>query len=123
MKNRSRSFTSTMIIAVLSAWGTGACAGSQRLACALTDIEEKPRSENRPVVVDFDEQAKTLRAEAAGHVYTFGKVLISNVTINGQAETVSLGIDRSSLGIVWQKYDAGEVHTEFGACQRAKLSE
>jgi len=120
MKNRTRRFTARVILAVLSPWSTAACADTQRLACVLTDTEANPDSESRPIVVDFDEETKSLKAEDAGHVYTFGKVSISNVTISGQAEHVSLGIDRSSLGIVWQRYEASKVRTEFGNCQRAK---
>ena len=119
MKNCDRPLIVTMIIA-LFAYGSEPCAGSQRLACALRDTEAKSRSENRPIVVDFDEEAKTLSAENDGHIYKFEKVSISNVTMNGQAEDVSLGIDRSSLGIVWQQYGADDIHTEFGACQRVK---
>jgi len=57
-----------------------------------------------------------LTAEEGSRVYSFMKVSISNVAINGQAEGVSLGIDRSSLGIVWQQYEADKVRTEYGHC-------
>jgi len=41
------------------------------------------------------------------------------VSINGLDDTVSLGIDRSSFGIVWQQYGADKLTTEFGHCPPA----
>ena len=64
----------------------------------------------------FDEDAKTLTAEESGRSYSFTKVSISNVSINGQDDSVSLGIDRSSFGVVWQQYGADKVRTEYGQC-------
>jgi hypothetical protein len=104
------------IIVLALALGAEASATPQRLDCVLTDSETKPQSENRPVVVVFDEDKRTVTAEEGSHMYSFVKVSISNVSINGQADGVSLGIDRSSLGIVWQQYDADKVRTEYGRC-------
>ena len=105
------------IIVLAIALGTDASATPQRLDCVLTDTETKPKSENRPVVVVFDEDKRTLAAEETDHMYSFVKVSISNVSINGQADGISLGIDRSSLGIVWQQYDTDKAHIEFGHCR------
>ncbi|HKH81116.1 MAG TPA: hypothetical protein VKA03_05835 [Methylovirgula sp.] len=82
----------------------------------MTDTETKPGSESRPIVVVFDEDKKTLTAEEGGHSYSFSKVSISNVSVTGAADSISLGIDRSSLGIVWQQYGADKVDTEYGHC-------
>jgi len=98
------------------AWVSDAIAAPKQLDCVLTDTEAQPGSEDRPVAIMFDEENKTLIAEEGGHHYSFSKVSISNVTINGQADSISLGIDRSSLGIVWQQYEADKVHTEYGHC-------
>jgi hypothetical protein len=82
-----------------------------------TDTAAKPQSENRSIVVVFDEDTGLLTAEESNHIHRFGRVSISSATINGQADAISLGIDRSSLGIVWQRYDAGKVLTEYGRCR------
>lgn len=97
----------------------GAYAAPTRLDCVLTDTEAQPGSESRPISVVFDETSKTLTAEDGGQSYSFTKVSISNVAINGQADSISLGIDRSSLGIVWQQYGADKVRTEYGRCHLA----
>lgn len=103
-----------------SAWAGGAIAAPRQLDCVLTDTEAQPGSESRPVAVTFDDENKTLTAEEGGRHYVFGKVMISSVTINGRTDNVSLGIDRSSLGIVWQQYEAGKVRTEYGHCRPAR---
>ena len=100
-------------------WSTSASAAPQRLDCVLTDTEAKPGSENRPLAITFDDDKKTLTAEEGDHSYSFTKVSISEVSVNGHADDVSLGIDRSSLGMVWQKYAADKVHTEYGRCHPA----
>ena len=64
----------------------------------------------------FDEDVRTVTAEAGGQTDSLEKVSISNISINGAADNVSLGIDRSSFGIVWQQYGADKVSTEYGQC-------
>jgi len=96
-----------------------ACAAPRQLNCVLTDTEAHPRSENRPITVVFDDAAKTLTAKDGDRTYTFSKVSISNVTISGLDDNVSVGIDRSSFGIVWQQYAANRVTTEYGRCRPA----
>lgn len=98
------------------AWVGGATAAPQQLDCVLTDTEARPGSESRPIGIVFDEDKKTLTAEAGDRRYSFTKVTITYISISGQADDVSLGIDRSSLGIVWQQYGADKVHTEYGHC-------
>ena len=88
----------------------------QQLDCVLTDTEAKPGSESRPIVIVFDEDAKTLTAKEGDHSYSFSKISISQVSINGLDDNVSLGIDRSALGIVWQQYETDQVRTEYGKC-------
>lgn len=82
----------------------------------LTNVGE-PFSQNQPITVTFDDNAKTLQAEESGQNFSFGNVSISNVAISGDAGAVSLGIDRSSLGMVWQRYQPDQVITEFGQCR------
>ena len=123
MRIREVHATAAIIVGVLMtvlAWTAAASAAPQQLDCVLTDTEAKPGSENRPIVVVFDEDGKTLTAEEGGRSYSFTKVSISNVSINGDDDSVSLGIDRSSFGIVWQQYGADKVSTEFGQCHSAQ---
>jgi hypothetical protein len=101
-------------------WIADARAAPTRLDCTLTDTDTKPASESRPIGVVFDEVNKTLTAEDGSHSYSFTKVSISNVSINGLADDISLGIDRSSLGIVWQQYGTDKVRTEYGHCHVAR---
>ena len=116
---RIRNIHAAMIggaLAMVLVWTTAAFAVPQRLDCVLTDKEASPASENRPIVVVFDEDAKTLTAKDGANSYSFSKVSISNVSINGAVDSVSLGIDRSSFGIVWQQYGTDKVSTEYGQC-------
>ena len=107
-------------LAMVLAWTAVASAVPQRLDCVLTDKEASPASENRPVAIMFDEDAKTVTAEADGQTYSLEKVSISEVSINGTADSISLGIDRSSFGIVWQQYGADKVSAEYGQCHPAQ---
>ena len=110
-----------MAVVVLTvAWGADGFAAPRRLECVLTDTSAKPQSESRPIVVVFDEDTGLLTAGESNHIHRFGKVSISSATMNGQTDAISLGIDRSSLGIVWQQYDAGKVRTEYGHCQESQ---
>jgi len=103
------------VLTVLAANGR-ALAAPQQLDCILTDTKAKPGSENRPVAVIFDEDAKTLTAKAGDRSYSFAKVIMTYIAISGQTDDASVGVDRSALGIVWQQYAAGTVTTEFGHC-------
>jgi hypothetical protein len=104
-------------LTMIFAWSADASATPRQLDCVLTDTETKPASESRPIVIIFDEDKKTLTAEEAGHSYSFSEVSISNVSVTAEADSISLGIDRSSFGIVWQQYGADKVVTEFGHCR------
>jgi hypothetical protein len=118
MKTQVRSPTAIIVSAltIAFAWSVGASATPQQLDCVLTDTEAKPGSESRPIVIVFDEDAKTLTAKEGDHSYSFSKISISQVSINGLDDNVSLGIDRSALGIVWQQYETDQVRTEYGKC-------
>jgi hypothetical protein len=115
----------TCTLAAVAAWtialgANGSDAAPRRLDCVLTDTPTKPQSENRPIVVVFDVDVGSLTADEDNHTRRFGNVSISSATINGQDDEISVGIDRSSLGIVWQQYNAGKVHTEYGFCHPSK---
>lgn len=97
-------------------------AAAQQLDCVLTDTAEQLGSENRTIVVVFDESAKTLKAQDGSQNYSFSNVSISNIAISGDVNSVSVGIDRSSLGIVWQHYATDKVVTEFGHCRQSEAN-
>ena len=119
IEHRFRRTAMLMVTASLisAAWSSSAATAPQQLDCVLTDTPARPGSENRAVTVVYDENDKTLTAEAAGRRYSFSKVTITYIAISGQADDISLGIDRSSLGIVWQQYEADKVNTEYGHCR------
>jgi len=95
-----------------------ASATPQQLSCTLTDTAEQLGAESRPIAVVFDDDAKTLNAQDGARNYRFDNVSISNISISGEVDDVSLGIDRSSSGIVWQQYGPGKPVIEFGQCRR-----
>jgi hypothetical protein len=92
---------------------------TQQFDCVLTDTGTQPGSKSRALAIVFDETAKTLSAQDGRQNFSFTSVSISNVAVNGTTDNISIGIDRSSLGIVWQKYDSTNVVTEYGKCRRS----
>ncbi len=118
-KQEFRRLAVTIVAALLTSAAStdGTAATPQRLNCILTDTLARPASQSRSVTIVYDEDNKTLAAESDGRRYRFSKVTITYITISGQADDVSLGIDRSSLGIVWQQYEANKVNTEYGHCR------
>ena len=112
---------STVAAAVLAS-ALDAPAAQQRLECVLTDTAAQLGAENRPIVVTFDEDRKALQALVGSQSYSFSQVSISTVSISGQSGDVSLGIDRSSFGVVWQQYGPGQPVIEFGRCRAAESS-
>ena len=115
MKSRFVVANRTMVLIVALASTKGAVAAPQTLDCVLTNPGSQPN--NQPILVTFDDTSKILKARRGTESYSFTNVSISNISISGQANDVSLGIDRSSLGIVWQQYGADKVVTEFGQCR------
>lgn len=109
------------IVAVaLATMSTGASSSTPlQLNCTLADVAAQPGSKNRPVVIIFDPAAKTLVAREGQQSYRFANVSISNIAISGDVGDISIGVDRSSLGIVWQQYRMGKAATQFGQCQAA----
>jgi len=95
-------------------------AAPQELRCVLASSQTP--AQNPPIVVVFDDNAKTLQAQSGSQSYNFTDVSISNVAISGSAGAVSLGIDRSSLGMVWQQYTPGKATIAFGKCQSGAAS-
>ena len=116
MRVFSLAVVSLAVIASTTAWGADRTVARHQLNCILADTGSESQSNSRPVVVVFDESAGSLTAKEGDHIYNFEKVSISSATINGQAEGISVGIDRSTLGIAWQQYGEDKVRTEYGLC-------
>ena len=102
-----------------------AIAAPKRLDCNLTNVEtrvgQKSDSaiESRPIIIAFDKEAKTLSVYQDGSARALNNVTISEISMNGSVDEISLGIDPSSLNIVFQTYGINSVRAEFGACSQS----
>lgn len=112
-------FAATMALAI---WPACSSAAPQQFACALAGAADAPAARDQPLTVTFDDNAKTLQAREGDRNYVFADVSISNVAISGDVDAISIGIDRSSLGIVWQHYASDQVVTEYGQCRPNSVS-
>jgi hypothetical protein len=114
-------FKAVLLCLPIVLWAAPSLATFERFTCALTDTIGKPGSENRPIIVTFDDATNTLEADEGGQTHILRDVSASSISISGNADDVSLGIDRSSLGVVFQHYGAvGKAVTiEFGRCRRS----
>lgn len=107
-----------------------ALANAARLDCRLTDIESRNGTqfdravgaENRSVTVVFDEQRGTLTFDRQGNPQALRDVTITQTSIAGAADDVSLGIDRASGSIVFQTYTPDSMRAEFGECALSRDS-
>ena len=103
---------------------TAALANAARLDCHLTDIESRKGAqfdravgaENRSLTVAFDEQRGTLTLDRQGNPQALGDVTITQTSIAGAVDDISLGIDRASGSIVFQTYAPDSMRAEFGEC-------
>ena len=99
-----------------------AVAAPKRLDCSLTRIETRTGPnlevgrENRPIIVVFDDEAKSLAMYQDGGKWGLGHVTITQISMNGYVDEISLGIDLSTWSIVLQTYKPEAMTAEFGAC-------
>jgi hypothetical protein len=94
---------------------SGLSAAPNQLSCVLASADES-FAQAGLITVTFDDDAKTLQVQNGKRTYVFTRISISNVAISGDVDSTSIGIDRSSLGLVWQQYTAEKVTTEYGQC-------
>lgn len=100
----------------------GAVAGPQSLDCRLTQLETKAaakfdvETESRPITILFDEEARALTVTQDGNARALHNVTITQSSMNGYVDDMSLGIDPSSWRIVFQTYKPDSERIEFGAC-------
>ena len=116
MKTRNLLSTAVVGVALVASQMATSSAAPQQLHCVLASGQA---AQNQPLVVVFDDDAKTLQVQSGSQTYSFTGVSISNVAISGSAGAVSLGIDRSSLGMVWQQYAPENATIEYGSCQKS----
>ena len=102
-----------------------AAAAPQILGCVLTDIEIKSAgakfdsqvgAEKRAIAIIFDDDAKTLVLKQGETETQLHHIAMSQTSMTGAAETMSVGIDRSSWRIAFQTYAQESVRNEFGFC-------
>lgn len=102
-----------------------AAAAPKQLDCSLTRLETRAgpnfevEGENRPIAVIFDDEAKSLAVSAGAGKRGLGHVTITQISMNGYVDDMSLGIDMSSWSIVLQTYKPEAMTTEFGACRES----
>lgn len=127
LAERALGASSVIAAALLMLSSAGAIAAPKRFDCGLATIETKETkalgsvhvdSENRLITVAFDAQADTLTVYQKGSAQAFDHVSITEGNVNGFTRDFSLGIELSSLTIVFQTYktNPGLIISEFGAC-------
>lgn len=98
-----------------------ATADPKQLDCTLTDpgsvSVSSQQTESRPVTVTFDEAAGTLSVNRGGTTRALSHVTMTQSSVTGYLDDISLGIDRGAWNIVLQTYDAHSTRAEFGTCK------
>jgi hypothetical protein len=100
----------------------GAFAAPMRLECVLTSVGADDKETTRTILVVFDAEINTLISYQGARPREFSDVTISTVSINGNTDDMSIGIDRSSWSLVVQTYSQDRVSGEFGTCRPAAMS-
>lgn len=101
-----------IILGLLPA-ATGASAAPEKLACVLA--AGQPGQES--ITISFDAAARSASVSTAAGAYAFRDLAVSSVAISGIATAVSFGIDRSTLRVVWQRYDERGGAIRYGECR------
>jgi len=91
----------------------------QRLDCVLTDTDTQRGGEKRAIAIEFDEVVRTITLDENGRARPLRDIAISTSSMSGQADDFIVGVDRSSLRVVYQVYGAESVANEFGRCRPA----
>lgn len=109
-------------IAISATWPCTSPAAPQQLTCVLNIAGGAASAQNEPLTVIFDDSAGTLQTQRGDRSYSFTDVSISNVAISGDVGALSIGIDRSSLGLVWQQYGSDNATIAYGQCRQSSAS-
>ncbi|MGA2125986.1 MAG: hypothetical protein ABSG76_07525 [Xanthobacteraceae bacterium] len=117
--SRVRGVAVGLLAAMASAWISPAGAAPQRLDCVLTDTDTQRGGEKRAIAIAFDEASRTITLNENDQARPLRDVAISNSSMSGGVDDVSVGVDRSSLRVVYQVYRPESVVNEFGRCTAA----
>ncbi len=85
----------------------------------MTDTDTVRGREKRAIAIEFDEANKTITLDEDGRARPLRNVAISNSSMSGGVDGITVGVDRSSLRVVYQAYGADSVANEFGRCTAA----
>jgi len=115
---------SPLAAAILLLWPMEAFGNTVRLDCSLRDIETYKGAqfdrlvgtESRSIIVVLDEERMALTMYQDGSMHVLRDVTITQTSIDGALDQISLGIDRASGSIVFQTYGPESIRAEFGAC-------
>lgn len=72
--------------------------------------------------IRLDAAARTARVATSDGTFEFQKLAVSSIAISGSTGAVSLGIDRSTLHVVWQRYDGTRTVNRYGECRKGAPS-
>lgn len=122
---RAGAASRALAAAILLLSPAAAIAAPQRLDCSLTVLETKAGSkqdvgaENRSIAVVFDDVAKTISVTQDGNSRALTHVTMTQMTMNGYVNDMSLGIDVSSWKIVLQTYmpEPDSMRVEYEVCR------
>jgi len=115
---RLRHISFAALLCGLAVVGTArAVAASERFACGL--VAAAGQGDAETITVSLDEAARTATLTTAAGAYAFRNLAVSSVAVSGSAGAMSFGIDRSTLRLVWQRYDDNKTVIRYGECRRA----
>jgi len=110
-------FASVLAPVLYAFFAASAFATPTRLDCTLKSSTAEGKIADRAITIIFDTEANTLALSQGAQPQKFANVTMSNVSINGNTDDMSIGIDRSSWSVVLQTYSQDHVSNEFGTCR------
>jgi len=122
LSSRTRCLSVASIAVCLLATLGSAFAAPKRLDCQLSVLETKTGDktdgvvENRSITVMIDLDVKTITVIDGADARKLDNVGVSQVSISGWVDDVSVGIDRSSQSVVLQTFRGNTVLSEYGKC-------
>ena len=120
--SRTRYSLVTSVVVCLVITLGSAFATPKRLDCQLTTLETKAGDktdgavENRLISVVIDPDANAIIVIDGAASRKLDNVGVSQISMSGSVDDISVGIDRSSQSVVLQTYRSDTVLSEFGIC-------
>lgn len=104
-----------------------ASASAETFQCTLSEVETiakgsqfSTNTEQRLIQIQVDEAAKRIGVYQDGKSEALRNVVITQIAMTGYSDRLSIGIQRSSLNVVLQTYEADHTKAEFGICRDAR---